>query len=543
MVGMIRSNRGAELFGQLRQGRWQRTRQSSVSWWAARSLWCALLAVVLVAPCRASAESFGFENVAQYAQSLSTKDFEQPGPKIADALLNLNYDQYRNIRFRPEMSIWRDKKLFELQLFHPGFLHRVPVRINIVQAGQVVQLPFRREMFNYEQVSLPQDMPEPAGFAGFRVHFPLHTPEYKDEIAVFLGASYFRVLGRGQVYGASARGLAIDTAMPDGEEFPLFREFWIVEPGEEQTDLHIFALLDSPSVAGAYEFRIRPGTRTITDVRSKLFFREDVDRLGIAPLTSMFFFGENSSLKTDDYRPQIHDSDGLLMNNGLDEWIWRPLVNPTGLRVSAFLDHDPHGFGLVQRDRIFANYLDLEAHYQDRPTLWVEPEGDWGQGTVQLVEIPTPDETNDNIVAFWVPDNRIRADDVFDFSYRLIAEMETPLPQHLGYAVRTRMGSPGVPGSGKAYPPEVRLFVIDFGGGDLAQIAPGQPVQADLQTTSGRIIDKIVVKNTQTGSWRVAFRFDPEGAAASDLKLSLSLRGAPMTETWTYLWTPSLLRR
>lgn len=488
-------------------------------------------------------EPFGFEAVANIAQALATKPFGVPVPQPPAALQNLSYDDYRKIRFRPEMALWRDRRLFEIQLFHIGFLYRLPVRINLIENNQIVQVQMRRELFDYSDVNLPEALPSDLGFAGLRVHFPLHTPDYKDEVAVFLGSSYFRILGRDQQFGVSARGLAIDTALPKGEEFPFFREFWLVVPAEHETDLVLYALLDSQRLSGAYQFILRPGTDTKIEVRKRIFVREGIDKLGVAPLTSMFFFGENSSRHSDDYRPEVHDSDGLLILNGAGEWIWRPLANPGNLRVSAFVDNNPRGFGLMQRDREFANYLDLEAHYHSRPSLWVEPVGDWGPGTVELVEIPTEDETNDNIVAFWVPDRNINKGDVLDFTYRLSAELTNPHHPPLGQAVRTRTGAPQVPGSGETYSKDTRLFVVDFEGGDLQRLSPQQPVRAMIATSAGRTMDTVVMSDKQTGLWRVAFRLDPGGAAAVDLKLFLSLHGRPLTEQWTYLWTPSLKQR
>ena len=483
----------------------------------------ALVSAISVRDARAQ-NGFGFENVAEYAEALADKAFETPAP-IPDALTNLGYDAYRKIRFRPDMAVWRDQSLFEIQMFHLGNVQRFPVRINLVTDNQIVQVPFRKEMFDYGGLDLPQELAEGLGFAGFRVHYPLHTPDYNDEIAVFLGASYFRILGRDQRFGASARGLAVDTGSPRGEEFPYFREFWLVKPGEHDTEFTLYALLDSQRLAGAYAFRITPGTETRVDVKSRIYLRDEVEKLGIAPLTSMYFFGENSLRHFDDFRPEVHDSDGLLIRNGRKEWIWRPLVNPSDLRVSAFIDENPLGFGLMQRDREFSNYLDFETHYDSRPSFWVEPIGEWGSGAVELIEIPTEDETNDNIVAFWVPDQKVKKGDVLDFSYRLFAQLENPYRPSLGRTVRTRVGSPEVPGASKTFSDETRLFVVDFKGGDLVRMSSQQPMVADITTSEGRIVDKIVVNNIQTGEWRAAFRLDPQGADFVDVKvLSASSR-------------------
>ena len=247
-------------------------------------------------------------------------------------------------------------------------------------------------------------MPDNLGFAGFRIHYPINKPDYHDEVAVFVGASYFRAVGQRMNYGLSARGLAIDTVLPSGEEFPYFRKFWIHEPQPDAKEISLYALLDGPSVAGAYHFVIHPGKETVIDVKLTLFLRKPVAKLGIAPMTSMFHHGENSYAKVmDDFRPEIHDSDGLMIATATGEWIWRPLVNPKTLLVNSFQVNNPAGFGLSQRDLDFDHYQDLESNYENRPSLWISPVGNWGEGRVELIQIPTDKEVYDNIVAFFVP--------------------------------------------------------------------------------------------------------------------------------------------
>ena len=221
-------------------------------------------------------------------------------------------------------------------------------------------------------------------------------------MVTFLGASYFRGLAKGQKYGLSARGLAINTAEMIGEEFPIFKEFWLQKPKTKDKVITLYALLDSKSVSGAYRFEIIPGANTIMNIEAHLFPRENIQKIGIAPLTSMFLFGENNKNDFDDFRLEVHDSDGLLVHNGHGEWLWRPLDNSKKLRISSFVDNGVKGFGLLQRDRDLSNYQDFEANYQSRPSAWVEPLENWNDGYVQLVEIPSRQEIHDNIVAYWV---------------------------------------------------------------------------------------------------------------------------------------------
>jgi periplasmic glucans biosynthesis protein len=502
-----------------------------------------LLAVLSAAMAEDVSSPFGFAEVEQIARESAEKPFQPPPAQPPKQLEGISYDDYRKIRFRPDSALWRGERLFEVQFFHLGFLYAVPVRINVVQDNQVVQIPFRRDMFNYSEVNLPQDLPSDLGFAGFRLHYPLHTPDYKDEVTVFLGASYFRILGREQRFGASARGLAIDTGLSRGEEFPYFKEFWFVKPGPHETALTLYALLDSHRVSGAYEFRVEPGTETKVDVRGKLFLRDGVEKLGIAPLTSMFFFGENATRHYDDFRPEVHDSDGLLMFTGKGEWIWRPLVNPRHLRVSVFSDEKPRGFGLMQRDREFRSYLDLEADYHHRPSLWVEPLGDWGAGAVELVEIPSDEEINDNVAAFWVPKRSHARGDSLEFSYRLSALTSNDYWPPLGRASSTRIGSANVAGRTRPLPDRVRLFVIDFEGGDLSRLSSQQPVNAEITASAGKVSDIHLIHNDPEDGWRAVFRFDPEDGKPADISLALRMWGKKLTETWTYLWSKDLSAR
>ena len=285
-----------------------------------------------------------------------------------------------------------------------AYLYQDPVLIHLVEEGQVRDFDFSPQQFDYGRVHFPEPLPQDIHFAGLRVLYPVNHPRKQDEVASFIGASYFRLLGARQRYGASFRGLAIDTAEPSGEEFPRFTEFWVEKPGAHSTFLQVFALLDSPRAAGAYRFVIKPGDTTTVEEEASVFIRKEIKKLGLAPMTSMFLVGENRTQCFPDFRPELHDSDGLLLQMGDGQWIWRPLVNPQkNHRVSSFATDNLTGFGLLQRDRDFRSYEDLAARYDLRPSLWVQPATNWGAGAVELVEIPTPNEFHDNVVAYWVP--------------------------------------------------------------------------------------------------------------------------------------------
>ncbi|GAB3020932.1 OpgD/OpgG family glucan biosynthesis protein [Bowmanella dokdonensis] len=481
-----------------------------------------------------------FDLMTKRAQELSSKPHEVPDTPLPANWLNMDYEQYRSIRFKSEQALWDDQALFEVQFFHPGFLYRSPVEIEAVNHDGVNRrIAFDPSMFSYDNRAAPlEQQVEGAGFAGFRVHFPLNTAAYKDEVAVFQGASYFRLVGPGQLYGLSARGLSIDTAMPEGEEFPHFRQFWLMKPQPEDAHLVFFALLDSPSVTGAYRFELQPGMDTKMDITARLFARKDVSKLGIAPMTSMFLYGENKVRFVDDFRPEIHDSDGVLMHTSRDEWIWRPLRNPRQLQVTSLSDDSPQGFGLVQRDRDFAHYQDTEAHYHRRPSLWVTPQGQWGKGRLEVVEIPTNNETNDNIVTYWVPEQPLKAGEQREYSYSLQTFDSTLHQEPLAQVTQTRIGWAALPGQHNPPPRELRQFIVDFAGPGLANLSPSQAVEARLQLSSGEY-KELKVNHLPNGQWRASFKLLPREQQTVDMRLQLHLREQNLTEVWNYVWNPS----
>lgn len=490
------------------------------------------------APPPANLPPFGYENVVQRARDLAAHPFAAPRVTLPKPLSDASYDDHRKLRFRRERALFGGVSRFEVQFFHLGFLFKTPVKVNAIDQGRAAPVVFDRAMFDYGDTGLGKTITAPLDFAGFRVHYDLQDPAYKDELIVFLGASYFRFLGRGQRYGLSARGLAVDTAEPRGEEFPFFREFWLATPDPKAVSLTLYALLDSQRVTGAYQFVVHPGTDTRIDVTARLFFREDIAKLGIAPLTSMHLFGENRARMFDDHRPEVHDSDGVLIRSGSDAWLWRPLANGRDLRVSAFVERGPKGFGLMQRDRSFAHYQDLESEYHRRASCWVEPVGDWGEGAVELVEIPSNEEIHDNIVLYWVPKERARAGKELALSYRLVSTLGSPPEHRLARVAQTRIGAAVVPGTGQRPSAERRLFVIEFEAGEIPLLGPKLPIQPEITSSAGVVADPHVERIEPGGRLRVTFRLDTQGATPAELMLRLLLDGKPITETWLYRYTP-----
>ena len=470
------------------------------------------------------------------ARQLAVEPYKPLDHRLPEALAKLDFDAYQTIRFRPEKALWRDSGLpFQVQFFHLGLYFHEPVAVYEVVDGKARLLTLEPEMFDYGGRRFEPPLPdEPLGFAGFRVHF---ATNFALDMVAFLGASYFRAVGGALQYGLSARGLAVDTGLGRPEEFPVFRAFWLERPTPSSAALRVHALLDSPSVSGAYSFAIRPGSSTEMDVGCTLFARRPIERLGVAPLTSMFRHGENDRRAADDFRPEVHDSDGLAMLTGAGEWLWRPLTNPSTLRVNSYLDAQPRGFGLLQRDRQFQHYQDDGVYYDRRPNLWVEPLGDWGQGAVQLVEIPTADETFDNIVAYWNPARQIAAGDRLNFAYRLHwgDEMPERLPGP-GRVLATRIGQGGIPGQPVTRPS--RKFVIDFSGGNLELLPAKAKVQPVVTASSGEILKPAARPIRELNGWRANFDLAGWGTGSVNLRCYLALDDSALTETWIYQWTP-----
>jgi len=462
------------------------------------------------------------------AEELAKQNFVEPArPTANNAPAKLTFEQYRAIHFQKGASIWAgEDRTFTMDLFHPGFIYETPVNINLVVAGMARRVLFTNEIFDYgPEVPVVPSTEEISGYSGFRVRAPINRPDYQDEFLVFQGASYFRGIARDQIYGVSGRGLAVRTARPEGEEFPVFTDFWTERPAKHSSSLTIHAILQSRSVVGAYTFNVTPGDETVIDVDATLFPRTELTAYGIAPLTSMFLFDPSGRGRFDDLRNAVHDSDGLQIVNGRGERVWRPLANPRTLQVSAFLDNNPRGFGLLQRKREFADYEDWDARYESRPSLWVEPRGEWGDGHVELIEIPSDREIHDNIVAYWQPAAPLAAGKGTEFSYRLRYTRE-PLDGSLARAVATRSGA--APASA-----DRRAFVIDFMGSE----PPPDDLEITATTSSGQILDPRGSFVSTTGAYRVSFELAPERADVVELRVLLTSKERPWSETWLYRWS------
>lgn len=482
-----------------------------------------------------------FQDVVKNARALSEKDFEEPRREgTSEALKQISYDQWRDIRFKPSQSLWV-KDTFNVQFFHLGFFYLDPVLVNYVDKNGIQNMPFSSELFDYKDKAHIDQLPENTGFAGFRVHYPLNTSSYADELVSFLGASYFRALGKGLLYGLSARGIAVNTAEDVGEEFPSFKEFWIVRPTSLLAkEITIFALMDSRSLTGAYEFVIRPGEQTIMRVKCTLFIRKQIRKLGVAPLTSMFYSGEHSLRPESDFRPEIHDSDGLLIETKAGEWIWHPVVNPQRILINTFNVNQPKGFGLMQRDINFDHYQDLEARYDRRPSVWVKPEGDWGKGRLELLQLPTANEYNDNIGAYWVPAKALNPKESVSYQYSLSWHSAENTRSPLAFAESTRI----------LRKKDSITFMVDFLPQVRQKLLSKKDLAVDIQAFNGyKIAETQIIQNTVTKGLRlvVRIRLDKEGflqnilptdLPAIDLLAFIKEKNTAVTETWSFTYLP-----
>ena len=501
-------------------------------------LWSRAASALPVKPL-GNAQPFDFALLKGRARSLASKPYVAPPAVLPGPLAKLDWDRWQSIRFKDEHALWQDQRLnFQAKFFHLGFTITTPVHLYEVVDGQATEIAYDGEIFDYGKSGIPPGaLPANLGFAGFRLGF--HDDWVRD-IAAFQGASYFRAVGNDRQYGQSARGLAINTGLNQPEEFPNFVAYYLERPAPGSNTVTVYGLLDSPSATGAYRFVMTPGDNYTMEIDAALYPRSSVERLGIAPLTSMYQHGENDRRMANDWRPEIHDTDGLQMWTGAGEWIWRPLVNPAGVQTSTFADNNPRGFGLMQRDRDFDHYQDDGVFYDKRPSVWIEPKGNWGEGQVMLVEIPTADETFDNIVAFWQPKNPVQPGQEQLFAYRLTWGAFGTARSPLSVAVATRTGIGGVVGQQRNY--FSWRFAVDFAGQALSALPRSAKVEAVVTASRGKVETISARPLDAINGWRALFDLVPDASSEPiDLRLYLQSNGQPLTETWLYKYAPPAL--
>jgi periplasmic glucans biosynthesis protein len=480
------------------------------------------------------ANPFSFDMVIARAREAAAASYRRPLMKMSEPFADLSYDQYRAIRFRDDQRLFSDtNRGFQMELLPPGATFQDMVEINVVRDGTAQPIPFSTDSFRfdpdqfpYSDGRAPEGLAPDMGFSGLRLRSTVNRPGVWDEVAVFQGASYFRAIARDTLYGLSARGLAIGTGGPGPEEFPIFTAFWVHEPPPGARVLQLNALLDSDSLAGAFDLTLAPGAETVMHVQAVLFPRNEISTLGIAPLTSMYYFGPARRAGIDDFRNAVHDSDGLRIVNGSGERLWRPLRNPPAAETSLFIDENPRAFGLIQRARTFEGYEDAETHYERRASAWIEPGEDWGRGAVALVEIPSADEFSDNIVACWRPEVPLPAGSENRFSYRLAWGQVEPDPLPLARVVGTRSGLSIVDA-------RERVFVVDFDLGDMQL----ESIVPHLSSSAGTLTGPTIVQLPGGNVARIGFHFVAGAEPAAEFRLWLESEGVKASEVWLYRWS------
>jgi glucans biosynthesis protein len=489
----------------------------------------------------AAPQAFSFDAMKARVREMARQPYLAPAPAQPDVLWRIDYDQHGKLRYKTDLALFADGPgQFPVTFFHLGRYFQKPVRMHVVEGGEAREILYDARYFQMPDDSPARELTAASGFAGFRFQESRDgkLDWRRNDWVAFLGASYFRAIGELAQYGLSARGVTVNTVVYNApEEFPDFTHVWFETPAPGSDAVTVYALLDGPSIVGAYRFVMRRGAAVTMDIDTLLVLRRDVVRLGLAPMTSMFWYSETAKPTMVDWRPEVHDSDGLAMWTGTGEHIWRPLNNPRTIQVSAFSDASPRGFGLLQRDRNFDHYQD-GVYYERRPSLWVEPKGDWGRGTVQLVENPTDDEIHDNINAMWVPAEPAAAGKTFEFSYRLHWAADEPFPSRLARCIATRLGNGGQPGTDR--PRGVRKFLLEFVGGPLKDLPAGALPEPVLTASRGAFsyIRTEAVPNDVAGHWRAQFDLTTTGNEPVELRCFLRSGDQILSETWLYQYHP-----
>ncbi|WP_269522793.1 glucan biosynthesis protein [Coraliomargarita parva] len=477
-----------------------------------------------------------FEAVSAIAAERIQMERPEASAKLPQALAELDYDDYRNIRFRPSEALWWNDPLpFRVEFFHLGHIYHDAIRIFETSDTHVQEIPFLETAFNYEKSAYkPGFLRNPQGYAGIRVKYPLNRKDVYDDLIVFLGASYFRALGKGQAYGLSLRGLSMDT-LGKKEEFPRFTELWLKKPKPEEESLTLFALLEGKRVTGAYQFTVHPNGSTRIDVRARLFFRKGgADVVGIAPITSMFVFGENTNHDYQDWRPEVHDSDGLLIHADR-EWTWHTLENLPGRYSRKFPAAKLRGFGLMQRDRQFRNYKDLEANYEHRPSAWITPNRQFPMGSVVLYTFGTATEATDNVTAFWMPDLAEDETGPIDLDYTISMLLKPP-PSEMARVVETRVGR-------RTLDPDATTVIIEFTRPESLLAEEISRLSLGFDWGEAEVLENPVIQyNVSEDRIRVFAHFKtPAGLQRQkpyEMSAQLLREGHQVSERWSYSWLP-----
>jgi glucans biosynthesis protein len=454
------------------------------------------------------------------ARNLAERPFlAQSQAKVEFVRNNLGESVFKEITFKDSDRLWPGEGFFEVGFLHPGSVYDQTVFINVVDEGKVHPVPFRPNLFNYPDPSLPVRVAENTlGFSGFALYFPGQNSEVKERGVVFQGASNFQAMARQADLGLASRGLIIDPALPEGEQYPYFRQFWLVKPKPEDRQMTVYALLDASGLTGAFEFVIKPGTSMVMEVSAVLFSRPGQSwprKLGLAPVSGMYLFSEKENGSPYDWRPEVHSADALIYSTDSETWFHRPLSNPRRLMSTFFKDMPLTGYGLIQKDEKFDHYQDIGARYERRAWVFVEPGQGFGSGHLELLEIPSSREIHENIQAFWVRDmSSQNGSRELRYDYKLYWTPPGSTPHQLGRVVANRLLI--------NTNPETAEFIVDFESDSLNALS-GETGLASQVEPEGNflVLEKRLFKNPVTGGWRLRFKVrSPQGGGMVDTLLT-----------------------
>jgi glucans biosynthesis protein len=473
---------------------------------------------------------FSEELLDAFARRRADEPFKAPEKKVDEALANLTYEQHnRAIVYKDDQAIWRNDNVpFRLEPYHTaGAIFAFPVELFQVEAGRATKIQYSADAFEFNAPAKAPATPAQSDFAGFHAQAQIDRLGVFRDFLRFLGATNFRAIASGQVFGVSARALAINTGQTGGEDFPLFRSFWIERPRPVDQSLVVHGLFDSVSAVGRYKFTVTPGFDTIIDTEATIYPRRRIAYAGIAPIASRFFFGPSAAPKRRDFRPRVHDSEALAILNGQGEQIWRPLLNPERLQFSVFVDKGPRGFGLIQKERSFAAYQDTDAQFEKRPSLWIEPVGDWGEGSIDLIELPAPEEVNENIVCFWRPKDGLGPGIGHRYRYRMHWCWTPPIENRRASVSQTRIGETK---SGDI------AFIVDFANTERCDGCNPSAIATQVTASAGEVRNARVAAGPEVGMQRLRFEYAPSGSDPADLRAQLLVDGKAVSETWIFRW-------
>ena len=476
-------------------------------------------------------EAFSAAKVVEMARALAAEPHKPPGSAPLDPLGSASPEEIATIRYRTGDLIWAGAGLaFAIEPVHRSRNFPGEVELYTVEgttASRVVYDPARCDFGTLK----PPPASAHLGFTGFRILRRRDDGQLLPA-ASLVNASILAGIAPNQAWGAISRPLSVHLPDQIGEEPSQMRAVWIEQPRSVATELVMHALVDTPSLAGAIRFTLRADDATVIDTECTLFTRKQVDHLALAPVQATYLAGPIDWPPTPDMRPAVYEAAGVQMQTGNGEWIWRPVSNRSRLQISGFVDRDPQGYGLMQRDRGFGAFLDDENDWQRRPSVWIEPIGKWGAGEVTLLEIPAASQNNKNIACYWRPRPGLAAGAEVNYAYRQFWSWQAPSRPDGAIVTASRIGRiPGDTSEGKT------RFLVQFEGGQLGDPAKAAAIVPTIWSSAGKVAAIRVYRAPRQNSMRVVFDLDAGGQPLVELRVWLKHDNAPMSEAWLYRWT------